>query len=311
MDRPSKAPGLRVVWGNLAEDGDSLPLRAADSHSHTNRLSAVSQYLLLPLVILFGLTWVFRVTDLDLIACRLFSMEQAPYFPYLNANPWLFLYHFGTIPGLAMGFGGAAIAVLGCCSILIGSGHRLRVYRRPCLFAVLLLALGPGLIVNGLLKPLSERPRPCQLVEFGGDEPFVRVLSTYAHGKETSKSFPSGHASMGFFLLAPAFLLYSRNRRWSMMFLVLGLAMGGMMGLARVVQGRHFPSDVLWAAASVYFPGLILCYMFHFTDRMLAKRRAKQNEPAAVHSIEAARNQPMTSEAPPAETTREAERRAA
>src|SRR5271165_260647 len=39
---------------------------------------------------------------------------------------------------------------------------------RAVIFLLASLALGPGLLVNGLLKEVSHRPRPEQTLEFGG-----------------------------------------------------------------------------------------------------------------------------------------------
>jgi membrane-associated PAP2 superfamily phosphatase len=99
------------------------------------------------------------------------------------------------------------------------------------------------------------------MTEFGGEHEYVRVWSFGPAG--VSKSFPSGHAGMGFYLMAPAFVLYRRHRRWALGFLLLGLTGGGILGLARIVQGQHFPSDVLWSAGLVYLLGLILSYLYH------------------------------------------------
>jgi membrane-associated PAP2 superfamily phosphatase len=70
---------------------------------------------------------------------------------------------------------------------------------------------------------------------------------------------------MGFFLMGPAFLLYRRRPRWAWFFLLLGMAGGGLLGLARVAQGQHFPSDVLWSGGLVYLSGLFLGYLFHLS----------------------------------------------
>jgi membrane-associated PAP2 superfamily phosphatase len=37
-----------------------------------------------------------------------------------------------------------------------------------------------------------------------------------------------------------------------------GLSYGLLMGVARMAQGGHFPSDVLWAGGMVYLVGLTL-----------------------------------------------------
>ena len=38
------------------------------------------------------------------------------------------------------------------------------------------------------------------------------------------------------------------------------------MGLARIVAGSHFASDVVWSAGIVYFTGLALAALFHFGE---------------------------------------------
>jgi membrane-associated PAP2 superfamily phosphatase len=73
-------------------------------------------------------------------------------------------------------------------------------------------------------------------------------------------SFASGHAAMGFYLLVPYFLLRRRAPARAAALLVVGLAFGTLVGLARMVQGAHFPSDVLWALGFVYLTALALFY---------------------------------------------------
>jgi membrane-associated PAP2 superfamily phosphatase len=137
---------------------------------------------------------------------------------------------------------------------------RLSPYRRAGFFFAAVLALGPGLLINSVFKAHWGRPRPRQTVEFGGNLPFVSVWVRTSLSK--SRSFPSGHASMGFYLMAPAFLLYRRRRGLALAFVFVGLLSGGYIGLARVVQGAHFPSDVVWSAGMVYLSGLVLVYVF-------------------------------------------------
>jgi membrane-associated PAP2 superfamily phosphatase len=42
---------------------------------------------------------------------------------------------------------------------------------------------------------------------------------------------------------------------------LLGLVYGSLVGCARVVQGAHFASDVLWALGIVYFTALAMFYV--------------------------------------------------
>jgi membrane-associated PAP2 superfamily phosphatase len=137
----------------------------------------------------------------------------------------------------------------------------LRPWRAPGLFFGAMLLLGPGLLVNVTFKDNWGRPRPTQVDCFGGKHAFRPVWEPGEHGH--CRSFPCGHASMGFFLMGPAFLLYRRRPRLAGAFLLLGLSAGLLLGATRIVQGRHFASDVLWSAGFVYFTGLALGYLYH------------------------------------------------
>jgi lipid A 4'-phosphatase len=118
------------------------------------------------------------------------------------------------------------------------------------------LALGPGMMINGIGKPGWQRPRPVQIDQFGGARQFVLVGDLGEVSREC-RSFPSGHASMGFFLMAPAFLVW-RRRVLAGGFMLLGIFAGLAIGVARMAQGAHFPSDVIWAGGIVYFTCVVL-----------------------------------------------------
>ncbi|MBN2579432.1 MAG: phosphatase PAP2 family protein [Pirellulales bacterium] len=214
----------------------------------------------IPLAILCGATLIFRLTDADLRISRLFFPDAhsatEPLWPLGLREPWHWLYHFGVLPAWILGAGGLAVWLASWF------WSKLLKYRDAGLFFALLLALGPGLLINGIFKPYWGRPRPNNTIPFGGPNEFLPVW-TKGEGV-ANMSFPSGHASMGFYLMAPAFVLYRRRPGWAAAFLALGLLGGGLMGLTRIVAGSHFASDVLWSAGFVYFTGLGLAWLFGF-----------------------------------------------
>ena len=69
---------------------------------------------------------------------------------------------------------------------------------------------------------------------------------------------------MGFYFMAPAFVCWRRRPCLALAFLLLGLSGGAVIGLARMVSGSHFPSDVLWAGGIVYYTALTLAAPFRF-----------------------------------------------
>jgi membrane-associated phospholipid phosphatase len=110
-------------------------------------------------------------------------------------------------------------------------------------FLTLGLALGPGLIVNGLLKPLTNRPRPVQTDLFGGHYPFVAAWSFGESGLD-NRSFASGEAAAALYLVAFAFVVAAPWRKH-----IAGLAViwAFAVSLNRIAFGAHYLSDVLVA----------------------------------------------------------------
>ena len=202
---------------------------------------------LIPLLILLAATVVFRVTDIDVSIERLFYRTPGGWV-FKDAAPWRFLYRFGNLP--------AWIVLLGSVVALVVARRQQRTgsHGRAVVYFLLVMAVGPGLIVNTALKQHWGRPRPREIVEFGGTRQHLEALEKGITGK--GNSFPSGHAAMAFYLFTPFFPLRKTRRGWASFFLVLGIVYGCLMGTARMVQGAHFLSDITWSAGIVYFTAL-------------------------------------------------------
>lgn len=135
--------------------------------------------------------------------------------------------------------------------------------RKGLIYLLLVALLGPGLLVNTLFKDNWGRARPAQVENFGGDKAFSPAWVPGAQCQRNC-AFACGDASVGFFFLAPAFILAKRRRAW----LAAGLAAGGLLGLMRLAQGGHFLSDVVFAFYFVYFAAwLIHRLMYGTADR--------------------------------------------
>jgi lipid A 4'-phosphatase len=125
--------------------------------------------------------------------------------------------------------------------------------RRVAVYLLLVMLIGPGLLVNTFFKDHWGRARPSQVVEFGGTKQFTRAAIP-ADQCEKNCSFVSGHASVGFFFLAFAFVWPRRRVLW----LVTGTGLGLGIGLVRILQGGHFFSDVIFCGIVVYLTALAL-----------------------------------------------------
>lgn len=124
---------------------------------------------------------------------------------------------------------------------------RLAAWRARLVFLWLALFIGPGVVVNLVLKEHIDRPRPAQTVEFGGEQRVVAAFDWSARDTR-GHSFVSGHAAFAFWLMAFAWIDAARRRAW----LLAAVGFGAVMGYTRLDSGQHWLSDVLFAFYVVY-----------------------------------------------------------
>lgn len=131
--------------------------------------------------------------------------------------------------------------------------------RKTVIFMVACLIFSSGLVVNVLLKEGVGRPRPQEVTLFGGDRQFQPPFVVSNECKDNC-SFVSGHASLGFYLMAFGLAMAGWRRKY---LLAAGFAAGWLIGAVRIMQGRHFFTDVLFAFFFVYAT-LMLVYEFMY-----------------------------------------------
>ncbi len=167
--------------------------------------------------------------------------------------PWHALYRVGPSTAMVLGLIGLAAYLISFCR------QRFMRWRRPGIFLVFLLAIGPGLLVNAVFKDHWGRPRPREIVQFGGQKQFLQPWQKGEDGK--GRSFPSGHSSAAFYMTAPFFIYRRTNKRLARLWLTGGVVFGVLMSVARITQGGHFLSDTLWAWGMVHLTALFLYYI--------------------------------------------------
>jgi lipid A 4'-phosphatase len=222
---------------------------------------------------LFLMSWIILAADLDiLVQQRLFDQDRG----WIHGDSffWRFLYDHGPKPGLILGIGAVLVFLL---SFLVS---RFIKYRKKALFLSLVLIFGAGIAVEAF-KGVTARPRPRHVDIFQGDNEFLPVFSVKAPGSGESLSagktfltmirrlveskgrysFPSGHAAIAFYLMAPFFIFRSRRKGLAVLFLTGGVFYGLFVGGARMAQGGHFLSDVIWSGGVVYLSCWFFCHL--------------------------------------------------
>jgi len=188
-----------------------------------------------------GLLALFEGSRLDLVLAGHFHDAARGGFPL--RQHWLFdqvLHH-----GLKTVSYACALLALGVCA----AGVRGRLPRLPRENAAL-AAAGMLLIplLTTLLKHLTNRHCPWDVLDFGGYAPYVGLLAEAPGGIVRGACFPAGHASAGFAWLVWGVALRPAGRGPAALALGAALCAGGLMGWARMAQGAHFLSHVLWSA---------------------------------------------------------------
>ena len=182
--------------------------------------------------------------QIDLFVSALFYVPGHG-FALRDRAPVALLYHL--VPWVAWAI---VLAIVGAAAWLFLMQRPLwRLDRKALAFLALSTALGPGLLANTVLKDHWGRARPAQIERFGGSARFTPAPLTAAECARNC-SFVSGHAALGFSLVAFAFLLPPGRLRRAGIGAALGF--GALVGLARIAQGGHFLSDVVFAGLLVY-----------------------------------------------------------
>jgi membrane-associated phospholipid phosphatase len=157
--------------------------------------------------------------------------------------------------------------------------------RRPMLLpgrAVVLLiatlAIGPGLMVNAILKENSGRWRPRQVEQLGGTQAFMPWWDMRGSCPGNC-SFVSGEAAGSFWTLAPAALT---PPPWRVAAYGAALAFGTSIGLLRMSAGGHFFTDVVFAGVFVF---LIIWLIHGLLYRWTATRISDESVERAIERI--------------------------
>jgi lipid A 4'-phosphatase len=235
------------------------PLRWRARH----RSAALCGALLLLAAIVFNL-W----PQLDLLASAQFFAADGRFVG--NDNNLVRLLH-RWIPRLGWAAALAGLAV----AVVWRHGPRgvigMRWWRRLQVLALVML-LGVGALVNGVLKEGWGRARPVAVQAFGGDRQFTPA-GVISRQCPTNCSFVTGHGATGFALMAVGlFGSVATRRRWWWV----GMAAGSIAGLARISQGGHFLSDVVFAALAVWAS---CCLLREAWLRLAARRQNRRHSP--------------------------------
>lgn len=164
------------------------------------------------------------------------------------------MYDHGSLPALTLFILATTVLPVG---FLLSP---LEYLRKPALLLFFTMAIGAGLLAHVIFKDNWGRPRPKQVIEFGGTQEYRPFWSpNFTRQPEPSKSFPSGHSTMGFYFFAPALAaLQARRKGLAAFFFSIAFGLGIVLSISRMACGGHFFSDTLTSALLMWLTALFL-----------------------------------------------------
>lgn len=139
------------------------------------------------------------------------------------------------------------------------------------IYIILVFILGTVVMVDQGLKEYSGRARPYQTEAFGGNKKFT---GAYHKTTECSRncSFVSAHAAAAFAFIGFAFVVTNRYRR--VLIEITVMIAGLVAGFARIVEGKHFLSDIVLCGVYIYILAVVLAIIMKpYKHKIIYKSR--------------------------------------
>ncbi|SON57326.1 PAP2 (acid phosphatase) superfamily protein [Hartmannibacter diazotrophicus] len=188
--------------------------------------------------------------EIDLAASRLFYVDGEG-FPVSGIAFFSSLRRLGQAVTRAM----VIVPLVALLVPFLFSGARFLLSAKSALFLLLSMAVGPGFIVNVVLKGEWGRARPREITEFGGTFDFSRAWEI-VHYCQSNCSFVSAEAAASMQVMALALIC---PPAWRRSVAIGAFAFALVMSVNRMAFGGHFLSDVtiawlltLWVMFAVH-----------------------------------------------------------
>jgi len=213
-------------------------------------------------MLLIAVIALFQFSDLDIFIQNFFYNFELKVWLIDKDEPIL---KFFLYDGMKIFLILIAVAIL--FSLVFLRKKRLIQEYKKGLIIVLLSAIFVPLMI-GSLKAISNTPCPCNIVNFNGVYPDIKVFDSYPKDfiqPSKAKCWPAGHASGGFALMALFFLFKTpKNQKKA---LIGALIVGWSMGSYKMLLGDHFLSHTLITMIMAWLIILIIVKLTQFKQR--------------------------------------------
>jgi membrane-associated PAP2 superfamily phosphatase len=222
----------------------------------------LNNQIIITAILLIAVIALFQFTQLDITVQNFFYNFETKTWLIDKNEPILKFFLYDGLKTALIIF---AVAIL-FSLILFRKKAIIQKYKKG-LMIVLASAIFVPLLI-GSLKAITNTPCPCNIVNFNGTYPDIKVFDSYPKDfVQTSKAkcWPGGHASGGFALMALFFLFKtSTNKKRA---LITGLVVGWSMGTYKMLLGDHFLSHTIITMIIAWLIILIIVKLTQFKKR--------------------------------------------
>ena len=130
--------------------------------------------------------------------------------------------------------------------------------------------------IIGTLKAITNTPCPCNIINFGGTYPDIKVFDKYPEDfiqKSKAKCWPAGHASGGFALMSLFFLF--KKPKHQKIALIGTIILAWSMGTYKMLLGDHFLSHTIITMLLAWIIILTIVKFTTYTQRQNIEKPTK------------------------------------
>jgi len=225
-------------------------------------LENLNKQIIITTILLIAVIALFQFTQLDILVQKKFYNFETKEWLIDKDEPILKFFLYDGLKTALIVFATAILFSL----IFLRKKEFVKEYKKG-LIIVLASAIFVPLLI-GSLKAITNTPCPCNIVDFNGKYPDIKVFDAYPKDFiQTSKAkcWPAGHASGGFALMALFFLFKTPiNQKRA---LITGLVVGWSMGAYKMLLGDHFLSHSIITMILAWLIILIIVKFTQFNKR--------------------------------------------
>ncbi|MGD9623522.1 MAG: phosphatase PAP2 family protein [Arcobacter sp.] len=230
----------------------------------------LNKQVLLTTILLIVVICLFQFTNLDIFIQSFFYDFESKNWLIDKNEPILKLFLYDGLKKAIIIFNVLILIAL----IFFRKKQIIQEYKKGLLIVLLSAIFIPSIV--GTLKAITNTPCPCNIINFGGTYPDIKVFDKYPEDfiqKSKAKCWPAGHASGGFALMSLFFLFKKPKHQKIALIGIIILAWS--MGTYKMLLGDHFLSHTIITMLLAWIIILIIVKFISFKQRQILEKPTK------------------------------------